>query len=617
MTPQPGQTGGAGEPGDARRPSGGGAPGAGVPGDTYGGSDAGLFVPGAGSGGATADPAAAQGRAGDVVDEAVEVVEHEVAEVLGTLRRERDEFLDMLRRVQADFENYKKRTLRQQSDQSDRAAENLVAKILPVLDAFDLARAHLGGGDDAGAEGKALLTASGLLSDTLAKEGLERIDDPGAPFDPTMHEAVDRVEEAPGAADHDGPVVDGVLRAGYRWKGRVIRPAMVRVRADRRWWRNASGWRRTTTRSWVWPRRPRTRRSRAPTESWPSSSIPTPTRGPRTASRRSALPTTSSVTRPSAPSTTRCGASGASGFGGVGGGFGGPGGQTFRVEDLGDLGDLLGGLGANFGGGRRGRNAGPRRGADVEAELHLSFEDAVRGVTTTVHVAGEARCETCGGNGAAPGSTPVTCPTCHGRGALDDNQGLFSLSRVCPQCSGRGTVTEKPCPTCRGSGVTRRTREVKVRVPAGVEDGQRIRVKGRGAAGPGQRTLGRSVRDGARGRPPAVRPAGAQPDAGCARDVSRGRPGIDGDRAHARQRRHPARPTGHVVGTDVPCEGPGVAGHGRTSAGDLLVTVEVAVPKKLTDAQRAAVEEYARASDEDPRQYLEVNSDDTSDARRS
>ncbi len=180
----------------------------------------------------------------------------------------------------------------------------------------------------------------------------------------------------------------------------------------------------------------------------------------------------------------RLGASGFASFGGFGtpGGAGGPGGATFRIEDI-DLGDLLGGLGGNFGGGRRARNAGPRRGADVEAELYLSFEDAVRGVTTSVNVAGEARCETCHGSGAAPGSSPVTCPTCHGRGALDDNQGLFSLSRVCPQCSGRGTIIEKPCKTCRGSGVVRRTREVKVRIPAGVEDGQRIRVKGRGAPG--------------------------------------------------------------------------------------------------------------------------------------
>src|SRR5579872_930853 len=106
---------------------------------------------------------------------------------------------------------------------------------------------------------------------------------------------------------------------------------------------------------------------------------------------------------------------GAAGLGGLGG-FGGPGGATFRVEDIGDLGDLFGGSGGTFGN-RRNRNTRPRRGADVEAELHLSFEDAVRGATTTVHVAGQARCQTCGGSGAEPGSSPTTCPTCHGRGS--------------------------------------------------------------------------------------------------------------------------------------------------------------------------------------------------------
>ncbi len=140
---------------------------------------------------------------------------------------------DALQRVQADFENYKKRMLRQQTDHLERAAEDLVTKVLPVLDAFDLARAHLGDGADLSAEGKALVAGSTLLADTLAREGLERIDDPGTPFDPTTHEAVEHTDvgsATPGDGAPAGPVVDEVLRAGYRWKGRVIRPAMVRVR---------------------------------------------------------------------------------------------------------------------------------------------------------------------------------------------------------------------------------------------------------------------------------------------------------------------------------------------------------------------------------------------------
>jgi molecular chaperone GrpE len=167
-------------------------------------------------------------------------------DALTVARRERDEYLDALRRLQADFENYKKRMLRQQTDQLDRATENLVAKLLPALDAFDLARAHLEDEEGPSPEVKALLQASGLVDDVLAKEGLERIGEPGTPFDPTVHDAV---EHAPAAADTgadtdgaatDGttggaagsaePVVADVLRPGYRWKGRVIRPAMVRVR---------------------------------------------------------------------------------------------------------------------------------------------------------------------------------------------------------------------------------------------------------------------------------------------------------------------------------------------------------------------------------------------------
>jgi molecular chaperone GrpE len=150
-----------------------------------------------------------------------------VEDVLSVVTRERDEYLDMVRRVQADFENYKKRMQRQQTDLVERAGENLVARLLPALDAFDLARAHLSDEENASGGVKALLQAAGLVTDALAKDGLERIDDPGAPFDPTVHDAV---EHAPAEDGAESGVVADVLRAGYRWKGRVIRPAMVRVR---------------------------------------------------------------------------------------------------------------------------------------------------------------------------------------------------------------------------------------------------------------------------------------------------------------------------------------------------------------------------------------------------
>jgi molecular chaperone GrpE len=149
---------------------------------------------------------------------------------------QRDEYLDSLRRLQAEFENYKKRVSKQQAEQVSRAAVSLVEKLLPVLDALDLAAEHLGDPDST--DGKALVAASGLLHGLLAKEGLERIDPSGEPFDPTAHEAVgrladDEIAEAAGDGTDSPatgePLVGQVMRPGYRWKGAVVRPAMVMV----------------------------------------------------------------------------------------------------------------------------------------------------------------------------------------------------------------------------------------------------------------------------------------------------------------------------------------------------------------------------------------------------
>jgi len=174
---------------------------------------------------------------GDTEANAAEAVEEDIEDLVVAARRERDEYLDALRRVQADFENYRKRVQRQQEELLARAAEQLVTVLLPALDAFDLAIAHLAGDEHASPSG--LLQAAALLGDTLAKEGLEKVAQVGEAFDPTTHEAVEHVpappphtaDEAVGAATErsSGPVVAEVLRPGYRWKGRVIRPAMVKV----------------------------------------------------------------------------------------------------------------------------------------------------------------------------------------------------------------------------------------------------------------------------------------------------------------------------------------------------------------------------------------------------
>jgi molecular chaperone DnaJ len=172
---------------------------------------------------------------------------------------------------------------------------------------------------------------------------------------------------------------------------------------------------------------------------------------------------------------------GASGFGGMPAGFTG----GFGGADLGDI------LGQMFGGGAAGpgrsrtasSRARPRRGADVETDLHLTFEDALSGVSTTLNVTGEGPCATCGGSGAAPGSSRAACRTCSGTGEVVVDQGMFSFAQPCGRCGGAGSVVETPCRTCSGSGSVVTPRRIQVRIPAGIRDGAVVRVGGRGQAG--------------------------------------------------------------------------------------------------------------------------------------
>ena len=152
----------------------------------------------------------------------------EEADPREVLARERDEYLLALQRTQADFENYRKRIARLQEEQAARASGDIVSKVLPVLDTLDLAETHLNETLEVSEDGKALRASRAMLLDILAKEGLERVDQAGVPFDPSVHDAVARSDGEPG--DGGEPVVEEVLRSGYRWKGQVLRAAMVRVR---------------------------------------------------------------------------------------------------------------------------------------------------------------------------------------------------------------------------------------------------------------------------------------------------------------------------------------------------------------------------------------------------
>ena len=303
------------------------------------------------------------------------------------------------------------------------------------------------------------------------------------------------------------------------------------------------------------------------------------------------------------------GGAGPGGFGGFNfSDFGDGSGVRFETDDAGGLGDLLGNL---FGGrGRRGPQGGrtangPRRGGDLEAEVHLSFDDAVHGATIGVQLTGAAPCTQCGGSGAAPGTFPQTCPQCGGAGTLAVDQGPFSFSQVCPRCGGSGRVVETPCSRCGGGGAETRTREVKVRIPVGVSDGQRVRVKGKGTPGrnggpPGDLFVNVHVAPhplfGRRGDNLLLRLPVTFSEAALGAEVRV--PTLD---TPVTVRIPPGTPHGKTLR---------VRGRGMPKAaggsGDLLVTVEVVVPQSLSDQQREAVEALAAADTVNPRTHLGV-----------
>ena len=302
-----------------------------------------------------------------------------------------------------------------------------------------------------------------------------------------------------------------------------------------------------------------------------------------------------------------------SAMGGPGGrAGGGPGGFSFNVEDMGGaggLGDLFGNMfdrGAPGGG--RGRSGaasgvGPRRGSDITAQLTVDFKDAVHGITTTLYLTTDAQCSTCNGSGAKPGTSPVVCSACGGRGAVDDNQGMFSFSSPCRVCGGQGSRIEDPCPTCRGTGVEQRQREVKTRIPAGVKDGQTIRLKGRGGPGRNGGPAGDLLVElkvmphplfGRTGDNLTVSVPVTVAEAALGGDIDV--PTLDGRRVTLRLK------PGTQTGSRHRVRGKGIETPKHT--GDLIVTVNVHVPTDLTDAQREAIEQLAAATTVNPRSSL-------------
>ena len=253
-----------------------------------------------------------------------------------------------------------------------------------------------------------------------------------------------------------------------------------------------------------------------------------------------------------------------------------------------------------FTSGRGGAGVGPRRGSDLEAALVLDFTDAVLGVTTTVHLTSDARCTTCNGSGARPGSSPQVCSQCGGRGQVEENQGFFSFASPCARCGGSGQTIEHPCGTCRGTGVEKRNREVKVRVPAGIADGQRIRLPGKGTPGRNGGPNGDLFiicqvaphpvfgRDGMN-LTIKVPVTFAEAALGADIDV----PTLAGPKVTLRVK------PGTQSGSRQRIKGRGIDSGKRQ--GDLIVTVEVLVPTELSDDERRIIEELAAVTRTRPR----------------
>ncbi|MFM8352397.1 MAG: molecular chaperone DnaJ [Actinomycetales bacterium] len=275
--------------------------------------------------------------------------------------------------------------------------------------------------------------------------------------------------------------------------------------------------------------------------------------------------------------------------------------DLFGGSDAGGFGDFLGGI---FNRGRPGRTQQPRRGQDLESEVTISFDDTIDGVTVPLRLSSEAACSTCHGTGAKAGTVPRICPTCSGSGQTARNAGGFAFAEACTDCRGRGMIVDDPCTACRGSGRGISTRTVQARIPAGVKDGARIRLAGKGAPGerggpngdlfvevhvPAHQVFGR------KGDHITVHVPVTFAEAALGAEI-----GVPTPRGQVTVK----IPAGTANGRTFRVRGKGVRRKDGTN-GDVLATVEVAVPQNLSADAREALAAYASATaDHDPRSDL-------------
>jgi molecular chaperone DnaJ len=267
--------------------------------------------------------------------------------------------------------------------------------------------------------------------------------------------------------------------------------------------------------------------------------------------------------------------------------------QGFDPSQFSGFEDIFGGLGDIFGFGGGSRRAGPQRGADLRYDLEIKFEQAAKGVETNIQIPRHETCETCKGNGAAPGTEPATCPQCRGAGQLRYQQGFFTVARTCSQCRGSGKVIAKPCPDCKGDGTIEQQRKLTVKIPAGIATGQRLRLTGEGEAG----TLGGPSgdlyvviyvrehaffqRDGNN-----LHCTVPLPFTTLALGSEIKVQGIDEEESVK-------IPEGTQPGTTFRLRGKGMPDVSGRGTGDILVTVQGVTPKRLTKEQKKLLEQLA------------------------
>lgn len=294
------------------------------------------------------------------------------------------------------------------------------------------------------------------------------------------------------------------------------------------------------------------------------------------------------------------------GAGAPGAGWPGTGGFSYQTVDMGDLGDLFGDLFSGFGvGSASARRSSARRGADLQYDVTLSFEEALRGVSTKVDVKRTETCATCNGTGARPGTSPTTCPTCSGSGHVTQGQGLFGFSRTCPRCGGTGKVVEHPCTACKGKGTVVKVKPLTVNIPPGVTDGGKLRFPGKGEPGTGGAPAG-DLYVVTHIRPhPYYSREGADvvidlpvsiTEAALGAEVTV--PAPDGTRVKLKI--PPGTPDGKVL--RVPGKGaPKLKGKGT---GDLKVRVKLVVPTKLTAEQKELLRRFEASRKENVRAHI-------------